>query len=61
MTLWFVDASVLLAREDHDDDSHGHARQLLDGPVPIMTLDLAFYEVANVAVLPRDALTRLQR
>ncbi len=50
MTLWFADASVLLAREDADDDQHEAARELLSGPVALATLDLAFYEVGNVAV-----------
>jgi len=50
VTLWLLDASVLLAREDIDDVSHGHARRLLDGPDPVATVDLAFYEVGNVAI-----------
>ncbi|HUY08397.1 MAG TPA: PIN domain-containing protein [Candidatus Dormibacteraeota bacterium] len=50
MTLWLVDASVLLAREDLDDANHNQAVQLLAGPDPLATLDLAFYEVTNVAV-----------
>ncbi|MHB8312023.1 MAG: PIN domain-containing protein [Candidatus Dormibacteria bacterium] len=50
MTLWLVDASVLLAREDLDDTNHNPAVQLLAGPDPLATLDLAFYEVTNVAV-----------
>lgn len=50
MRLWVVDASVLLAREDPDDENHVHARQLLDGPDAVATVDLAFYEVLNVAV-----------
>lgn len=50
MTVWFVDASVLLAREDADDDQHEDALQLLAGDAPVATLDLAFYEVGNVAV-----------
>ena len=50
MTVWFVDASVLLAREDADDDQHEAARQLLAGDATLATLDLAFYEVGNVAV-----------
>lgn len=50
MTVWFVDASVLLAREDADDDQHEAARQLLAGDTPLATLDLACYEVGNVAV-----------
>lgn len=50
MTVWFVDASVLLAREDADDDQHEDALQLLAGDAPVATLDLAFYDVGNVAV-----------
>jgi len=50
VTVWFVDASVLLAREDADDDQHEAARQLLAGDATLATLDLAFYEVGNVAV-----------
>lgn len=50
MTVWFVDASVLLAREDADDEQHEATRQLLAGSTPLATLDLAFYEVGNVAV-----------
>jgi len=50
VTFWFVDASVLLAREDADDDQHEAARQLLAGDATLATLDLAFYEVGNVAV-----------
>ncbi len=50
MTVWFVDASVLLAREDADDDQHEAARQLLAGDATLATLDLAFYQVGNVAV-----------
>ena len=50
MTLWFLDASVLLASEDTDDENHEDARRLLGGSDPLATLDLAFYEVTNVAV-----------
>lgn len=45
-----LDASVLLACEDPDDDHHEHAVRLLTGPDPLATLDLAYYEVTNVAV-----------
>jgi predicted nucleic acid-binding protein len=46
-----LDASVLLAAFDSDDDQHGPARSLLsDGTVSLATLDLARYEVTNVAV-----------
>ena len=63
MTLWFLDASVLLASEDPDDAHHGDARRLLGSSDPLATLDLAFYETANVAVRAwRDeaAATRLR-
>lgn len=48
--MWFLDAGVLLASEDVDDEHHRDAGRLLAGPDPLATLDLAFYEVANVAV-----------
>ncbi|MHB1527362.1 MAG: PIN domain-containing protein [Candidatus Dormibacteria bacterium] len=54
MTLWLVDASVLLAREDLDDANHDQAVHLLAGPDPLATLDLAFYEVTNVALRSWD-------
>lgn len=50
MTPWLVDASVLLAAEDADDDNHGAAVELLEATHPLLTLDLAFYEVSNVAI-----------
>lgn len=50
MSFWFIDASVLLAREDVDDDQHEAARDLLAGDANLATLDLAYYEVSNVAV-----------
>jgi len=50
LNLWFADASVLLASEDPDDVNHGDAKRLLEGGNPVATLDLAFYEVTNVAV-----------
>lgn len=56
MTFWLIDASVLLAREDTDDDQHEAARELLAGDAALATLDLAYYEVGNVAVRAwRDA------
>ncbi len=56
MTLWFVDASVLLAREDVDDAQHEAACRLFAGNDALATLDLAYYEVGNVAVRAwRDA------
>lgn len=45
-----LDASVLLASEDADDDNHEDALWLLSSEQPLATLDLAFYEVTNVAV-----------
>ena len=50
MTLWFADASVLLARADTDDHEHDATRTLLAGTASIATLDLAFYEVTDVAL-----------
>lgn len=51
MTTLLLDASVLLAAFDPEDDHHEPARALLeDDTVTLATLDLARYEVANVAV-----------
>lgn len=51
MTTLLLDASVLLAAFDPEDDHHGSARTLLeDEASSLATLDLARYEVANVAV-----------
>ena len=51
MTTLLLDASVLLAAFDPEDDHHGPARGLLEDEVATLaTLDLARYEVANVAV-----------
>lgn len=50
MNLWLLDASILLASEDPDDEHHDDSRRLLTGGDPLATLDLAFYEVTNVAV-----------
>ncbi|TFV64573.1 PIN domain-containing protein [Geodermatophilus sp. DF01-2] len=50
MNLWLLDASVLLASEDPDDENHHDATRLLEGSDPLTTLDLAYYEVTNVAV-----------
>ena len=47
---WLADASVLIAREDVADAHHDEARALLEGAEPVATLDLAYYEVTNVAV-----------
>ncbi|HET8928738.1 MAG TPA: PIN domain-containing protein [Microbacterium sp.] len=48
--LWLLDASVLLAAEDADDQHHVHALALLGTVDALATLDLAFYEVSNVAI-----------
>jgi predicted nucleic acid-binding protein len=46
-----LDASVILAAFDSDDELHGPSQTLLADPdVTLSTLDLARYEVANVAV-----------
>jgi predicted nucleic acid-binding protein len=46
-----LDASVILAAFDSEDDLHGPSQTLLANPdVTLATLDLARYEVANVAV-----------
>lgn len=50
MSIWFIDASVLLAREDLDDAQHEAARDMLAGDANLATLDLVYYEVGNVAV-----------
>ena len=51
MTTLLLDASVLLAAFDPEDDHYEPARALLeDDEVTLATLDLARYEVANVAV-----------
>lgn len=51
MTTLLLDASVLLAAFDPEDDHHGPARGLLeDDGVSLATLDLARYEITNVAV-----------
>lgn len=51
MTTLLLDASVLLAAFDPEDDHHEPASALLvDTEITLATLDLARYEVANVAV-----------
>lgn len=50
MSPWFLDASVFLASEDPDDENHRAAVRLLERSEPLATLDLAYYEVTNVAV-----------
>lgn len=65
MNLLFLDASVLLASEDPGDENYEGARGLLRASDPLATLDLAFYEVTNVAVRawrdPRAALRLRER
>jgi len=51
VTTLLLDASVLLAAFDPEDDHHESARSLLENEeATLATLDLARYEVANVAV-----------
>jgi len=51
VTTLLLDASVLLAAFDPDDNHHEPAHNLLEADgVTIATLDLARYEVTNVAV-----------
>ena len=51
MTTLLLDASVLLAAFDPEDDHHAPARTLLeDVETTLATLDLVRYEVTNVAV-----------
>lgn len=51
MTTLLLDASVLLAAFDPEDDHHNPARGLLeDEAATLATLDLARYQVTNVAV-----------
>jgi predicted nucleic acid-binding protein len=50
LSLQLLDASVLLASEDPDDVNYADASRLLEGGDPLATLDLAFYEVTNVAM-----------
>lgn len=51
MTTLLLDASVLLAAFDPEDDHHELARDLLeDDEATLATLDLSRYEVVNVAV-----------
>jgi predicted nucleic acid-binding protein len=53
---WLADASVILACEDSDDQHHLASIELLAGADSVGTLDLAFYEVTNVAIRAwRDA------
>ena len=51
MSTLLLDASVILAAFDSDDEPHGPSQTLLADPdVTLATIDLALYEVANVAV-----------
>lgn len=51
MSTLLLDASVILAAFDSDDALHGPSQTLLADPeVTLATLDLARYEVVNVAV-----------
>ncbi len=51
MSSLLLDASVLLAAFDADDDHHQPARALLaNAEITLVTLDLVRYEVANVAI-----------
>jgi predicted nucleic acid-binding protein len=51
VTTLLLDASVLLAAFDPEDDHHESARAVLeDEEATLATLDLARYEVTNVAV-----------
>jgi len=51
VTTFLLDASVLLAAFDPEDDHHESARALLeDEDATLATLDLVRYEVVNVAV-----------
>lgn len=51
MTTLLLDASVLLAAFDPEDDHHEPSRALLENDqATLATLDLARYEVVNVAV-----------
>jgi predicted nucleic acid-binding protein len=56
MSTVLLDAGVVLAAFDSDDRCHAAARELLgDESVTLATLDLARYEVANVAVRAWEA------
>ena len=64
MSGWLLDASALLAAEDPDDPHHPAAQRLVTGAAPLTTIDLVFWETANVALRswrsPAKA-TRLRR
>jgi predicted nucleic acid-binding protein len=51
LTTLLLDASAILAAFDPEDESHEPASALLtDAELTLVTLDLARYEVANVAI-----------
>ncbi|MGH2878836.1 MAG: type II toxin-antitoxin system VapC family toxin [Solirubrobacteraceae bacterium] len=51
MSILFLDASAILAAFDPDDAHHEAAKRILAEPgISLATLDLARYEIANVAV-----------
>lgn len=50
MTRWLADASTLLSSVDALDPEHAAAKALLAEPWSVATLDLAYYEVVNVAL-----------
>lgn len=50
MSALLLDASVLLAAEDPNDAHRTAILRLLHGESPLATIDLAFYEVTNVAI-----------
>lgn len=59
----FLDASVLLAAEDTDDPHHAASKRLLESGQSLGTVDLALYEVTNVALArwtDADAARRLR-
>lgn len=59
----FIDAGVLLASEDAADANHEDSVRLLASGQPLATLDLALYEVTNVAAVrwkDEDAAERLR-
>ncbi len=60
MSTLLLDASVILAAFDNDDELHRPSQALLaDAGVTLTTLDLARYEVANVAVRGWSELERV--
>lgn len=60
MSTLLLDASAILAAFDCDDEMHDAAKAILADPeVTLATLDLARYEVANVAVRAWRDVTRV--